>query len=302
MPEFFQPLPAKPDHPALEQDVLEWWERERTFERLRDQNARRPERFSFIDGPITANNPMGVHHAWGRTLKDVFQRYKAMRGYDQRYQNGFDCQGLWVEVEVEKALGLNSKREIEEYGLDEFARAAASASPSTRERDTEAVEAPRAVDGLGQRLLHDHRHEHRVHLAVPQGGARARLAVQGPPLDPVVSALRHVALAARADRRGLLPRPRRTRRSTCACRCSTARASRSWSGRRRRGRCPRTSPPPSSPDARLRPARERRAGSAGRALPDEHDRGAKRGAELVGLGATAARSTSCRRRRASSIA
>ena len=76
---------------------------------------------SFIDGPITANNPMGVHHAWGRTLKDVFQRYKALQGFDQRYQNGFDCQGLWVEVEVEKALGLNSKRDIEDYGLAEFA-------------------------------------------------------------------------------------------------------------------------------------------------------------------------------------
>ena len=65
---------------------------------------------------------MGVHHAWGRTLKDVFQRYNALRGHDQRYQNGFDCQGLWVEVEVEKALGLNSKREIEEYGIAEFAQ------------------------------------------------------------------------------------------------------------------------------------------------------------------------------------
>ncbi len=64
---------------------------------------------------------MGVHHAWGRTLKDVFQRYKALRGHELRYQNGFDCQGLWVEVEVEKSLGLNSKREIEEYGLAEFA-------------------------------------------------------------------------------------------------------------------------------------------------------------------------------------
>src|ERR671936_2065732 len=64
---------------------------------------------------------MGVHHAWGRTLKDVFLRYKALRGYDQRYQNGFDCQGLWVEVGVEQSLGLNSKREIEEYGLAEFA-------------------------------------------------------------------------------------------------------------------------------------------------------------------------------------
>jgi isoleucyl-tRNA synthetase len=116
----FTPLPRVPDHTALERDVLSRWDAERTFERLREQNRGGP-RFSFIDGPITANNPMGVHHAWGRTLKDVFQRYKALRGFDQRYQNGFDCQGLWVEVEVEKALGLNSKREIEEYGLAEFA-------------------------------------------------------------------------------------------------------------------------------------------------------------------------------------
>jgi isoleucyl-tRNA synthetase len=116
----FTPLPDKPDHNALELDVLERWEREGTFEQLRKKNSGGP-RFSFIDGPITANNPMGVHHAWGRTLKDVFQRYKGLRGYDQRYQNGFDCQGLWVEVEVEKSLGLNSKREIEEYGLAEFA-------------------------------------------------------------------------------------------------------------------------------------------------------------------------------------
>jgi isoleucyl-tRNA synthetase len=116
----FTPLPRVPDHPALERDVLARWEAERTFDRLREQNSGGP-RFSFIDGPITANNPMGVHHAWGRTLKDVFQRYKALRGFDQRYQNGFDCQGLWVEVEVEKALGLNSKREIEAYGLAEFA-------------------------------------------------------------------------------------------------------------------------------------------------------------------------------------
>ena len=116
----FSPLPDKPDHGRLELDLLETWEREGTFEQLREQNRGGPK-FSFIDGPITANNPMGVHHAWGRTLKDVFQRYKALRGFDQRYQNGFDCQGLWVEVEVEKSLGLNSKREIEEYGLAEFA-------------------------------------------------------------------------------------------------------------------------------------------------------------------------------------
>jgi isoleucyl-tRNA synthetase len=117
----FQPLPTVPDHPALEEDVLSWWTDRDTFEKLREQNRGGPT-FSFMDGPITANNPAGVHHGHGRTLKDVFQRYKAMRGFDQRYQNGFDSQGLWVEVEVEKSLGLHSKREIEEYGLAEFAR------------------------------------------------------------------------------------------------------------------------------------------------------------------------------------
>src|SRR5947199_10654581 len=117
----YEPLTAAPDHGALERDVLAWWDREGIFEKLRERN-RGGERFSFIDGPITANNPMGVHHAWGRTLKDVFQRYKALRGFDQRYQNGVDCQGLWIEVGVERELGLNSKREIEEFGLAEFAR------------------------------------------------------------------------------------------------------------------------------------------------------------------------------------
>jgi isoleucyl-tRNA synthetase len=118
----FAPVPKQPDHVGLEHAALERWDREQTFQQLRDQN-RGGATYSFIDGPITANNPMGVHHAWGRTLKDLWQRYHAMLGEDQRYQNGFDCQGLWVEVEVEKALGLNSKPEIESYGLDRFARA-----------------------------------------------------------------------------------------------------------------------------------------------------------------------------------
>ena len=117
----FKPLSDKPDHPALELEILALWEREQTFERLRSQNRRGP-RFSFIDGPVTANKKLAIHTAWGRTLKDVFQRYKALRGYHQRYQNGFDCQGLWIEVGVERSLGLNSKREIEEFGLAEFAR------------------------------------------------------------------------------------------------------------------------------------------------------------------------------------
>ena len=115
----FAPVAAKPDFIALEHDVLARWRERRTFARLRAQNAGGPH-WSFLDGPITANNPMGVHHAWGRTYKDLFQRFHAMLGEDQRWQNGFDCQGLWVEVNVERDLGFTSKRDIEDYGIDRF--------------------------------------------------------------------------------------------------------------------------------------------------------------------------------------
>jgi isoleucyl-tRNA synthetase len=116
----FQPLPTVPDHAALEEEVLAWWESQGIFEKLRERNRGGPI-FSFFDGPVTANKTLAVHTAWGRTLKDVFQRYKGLRGFDQRYQNGFDCQGLWIEVGVEHELGFNSKQEIEAYGLDKFA-------------------------------------------------------------------------------------------------------------------------------------------------------------------------------------
>ena len=102
-----------------EHEVLKFWTEERIFDQLREKN-RGKKRWSFLDGPITANNPMGVHHAWGRTYKDAFQRYFAMTGHDQRYQNGFDCQGLWVEVEVEKELNLGTKTAINEFGVDRF--------------------------------------------------------------------------------------------------------------------------------------------------------------------------------------
>ena len=96
---------------AMEHEVMKFWEENDCFGKLKAKNAGH-ERFSFIDGPITANNPMGVHHAWGRTLKDTFLRYNAMKGKDCRYQNGFDSQGLWVEVEVEKELGFKTKKDI----------------------------------------------------------------------------------------------------------------------------------------------------------------------------------------------
>ena len=105
----------------MEHRILQFWKETKAFDKRMSLNKGK-ERWSFIDGPITANNPMGVHHAWGRTYKDLFQRYQAMRGHDLRYQNGFDCQGLWIEVEVERELGFKSKREIEAYGVGGFVK------------------------------------------------------------------------------------------------------------------------------------------------------------------------------------
>ena len=108
------------DYPTLEHTIQQWWDKQGVRQQYLQRNDHSDRQYAFLDGPITANNAMGVHHAWGRTYKDLYQRFKTMQGYKQRYQNGFDCQGLWVEVEVEKELGFTNKREIEEYGIDAF--------------------------------------------------------------------------------------------------------------------------------------------------------------------------------------
>ena len=115
----FKKVKNQIDFVELEHEILKFWEDNQIFNKLVSKNeGNKP--WSFMDGPITANNPMGVHHAWGRSLKDIFQRFHAMNGYDLRYQNGFDCQGLWVEVEVEKELGFKSKKDIEDFGIEKF--------------------------------------------------------------------------------------------------------------------------------------------------------------------------------------
>jgi isoleucyl-tRNA synthetase len=115
----FEPVPSKVEFVKQEHEILRFWSDNRTFDALRELRKDGP-RWSFIDGPITANNPMGVHHGWGRTYKDLFHRFKSMQGHHTRYQNGFDCQGLWVEVEVEREKGFETKRDIEKFGLAEF--------------------------------------------------------------------------------------------------------------------------------------------------------------------------------------
>jgi isoleucyl-tRNA synthetase len=115
--------PKQVDYPMLERDIQAWWDEHEIMRKYLLRNADADRKWSFIDGPMTANNPMGVHHAWGRTYKDLWQRFNTMRGYRQRYQNGWDSQGLWVEVEVEKELGFKNKRDIEAYGIARFVEA-----------------------------------------------------------------------------------------------------------------------------------------------------------------------------------
>ncbi len=115
-----KPVDQQVDFPELEKSLLDHWYNSGIVEKYLHKNDNSDKKFFFQDGPITANNPMGVHHAWGRTYKDLWQRYKNLKGFKQRFQNGFDCQGLWVEVEVEKELGFRSKKDIESYGVAKF--------------------------------------------------------------------------------------------------------------------------------------------------------------------------------------
>jgi isoleucyl-tRNA synthetase len=117
---YFDEVDLKVSFPELEKKLLGDWYKKGLVKKYLSKNKNSKKYFSFMDGPITANNPMGVHHAWGRTYKDLWQKFKNMQGFKQRFQNGFDCQGLWVEVEVEKELGFKSKKDIETFGVAKF--------------------------------------------------------------------------------------------------------------------------------------------------------------------------------------
>ena len=118
----FRPLPPDADFVALETEELERWRAHRVFERSVEQR-RGAEPWVFYEGPPTANNRPGLHHVWARVYKDLFCRFRTMRGFLVERRAGWDTHGLPVEVEVEKRLGVNSKRQIEEeVGIAEFVR------------------------------------------------------------------------------------------------------------------------------------------------------------------------------------
>jgi isoleucyl-tRNA synthetase len=112
-------LPARPDLPAIEHELLARWNRNRTFEASLRQTESAP-RWTFYEGPPTANGMPGVHHIEARVFKDLFPRFKTMQGYHVLRKAGWDCHGLPVEVAVEKELGLSGKKDIEAYGVAEF--------------------------------------------------------------------------------------------------------------------------------------------------------------------------------------
>ncbi|MGQ0778880.1 MAG: isoleucine--tRNA ligase [Pseudonocardiales bacterium] len=115
----FPPLPAEVDLPAVEQEVLERWRATKVFQRSLDQTASGP-RWIFYEGPPTANGKPGVHHVEARVFKDLFPRFRTMKGYHVPRRAGWDCHGLPVELLVEKQLGFTKKQDIEEHGIAEF--------------------------------------------------------------------------------------------------------------------------------------------------------------------------------------
>jgi isoleucyl-tRNA synthetase len=119
MGDVHRPVDKRPDFPAMEQRVLERWREGRTFERSLAAREGGPT-FSFSEGPPTANGDPGSHHVLLRSFKDTYLRYKTMRGFHAPRKAGWDCHGLPVELQVERELGLNSKKEIETFGIAEF--------------------------------------------------------------------------------------------------------------------------------------------------------------------------------------
>lgn len=115
----FKSVNSKLDVVAMEDAVLKFWKKQDIFKKTTEERNDKPE-YVFYEGPPTANGRPGVHHVLARAFKDMFPRYKIMRGYHVSRRGGWDTHGLPVEIEVEKQLGFTNKQQIEEYGIEKF--------------------------------------------------------------------------------------------------------------------------------------------------------------------------------------
>ncbi|MFC1971875.1 class I tRNA ligase family protein, partial [Chloroflexota bacterium] len=115
----FEPVSSRVNLPQVEEKILNWWRENSIFERSVEARKGGPL-FVLYEGPPTANGNPGIHHVLSRVFKDIIPRYKVMKGHYAPRWAGWDTHGLPVELEVEKQLGLSSKPEIEQYGIDKF--------------------------------------------------------------------------------------------------------------------------------------------------------------------------------------
>ena len=115
----FQEVSSQVSFPSLEAEVLRFWKEKSIFQKSVDQRRGRPA-FVFYEGPPTANGLPGIHHVLARAMKDLFPRYRTMRGYYVERKGGWDTHGLPVEIEVEKKLKITGKQDIERYGVEAF--------------------------------------------------------------------------------------------------------------------------------------------------------------------------------------
>src|SRR5437762_7712579 len=115
----FRTISDKMSLPDLEKEILAHWKQNRIFEKSLEARQNAPD-YTFYEGPPTANAKPGIHHVFARTIKDLFCRYRAMKGFHVTRRAGWDTQGLPVEIEVEKQLGISGKQQIEEIGVEKF--------------------------------------------------------------------------------------------------------------------------------------------------------------------------------------
>ena len=216
----FKPLPDKPDHPALELEILELWEREGTFERLREQNRGGPK-FSFVDGPVTANRGARRPHRLGPHAEGRLPALQGAAGLRaSATRTGSTARGSGSRSASSASSGSTRRRRSRSSASPSSPAAAARSSSSPRGADR-GLDPARPVDGLGQRLLHLQRHEHRVHLALPASSCTSAAGSTSATARP--SGARAAAPRSPRTSSSAATSTAPTRRSSCASRCSTGR-------------------------------------------------------------------------------
>ena len=118
----FRPVVAadRVDYPELERTIQRWWDANNVRQSYLKRNEHSHKQYAFLDGPITANNPMGVHHAWGRTYKDLYQRLKPCRAINNAIKMASIVRVSGLRSMLSRRLGYENKRDIEEYGIARF--------------------------------------------------------------------------------------------------------------------------------------------------------------------------------------